>query len=429
MKEHHEDGADRLRILFMTADRFPPFRPAAKAIFAEELPRRGHSVDWLIQGDSPAAGAGARAFSGGTAYVAYNNGGVSRSRRALRHWQSFKNDLKIVALLRRERYSLIQVKDKYLGALIAIVAGRLFGVPVLHWLAYPHAEHDLYAAAQGFARYPLLYVVRARLQKWILYRIIMRSARHVFVQSEQMRCDVAREGVPSSKMTPVPSSVNLADLAADGPAPPLPKPSDERWLVYLGTLTREREVELLVRALRKVVDEFPNARLLLVGCGHMPGDETLLESEARRLGVVERLSITGWRPMREAWSYVRAADVCLSPYPPVPILRSTSPTKLIEYLAFAKPVVANDHPEQSLVIEQSGGGVICEWSEDGFARGILHLLRDPGAATRMGAAGKRFVEQHRTHTKMTDVVEQVYRRLTAGPATEMAAITPERVRD
>ena len=425
MTEHHEgESAERLRILFVTADRFPPFRPAAKAIFAEELPRRGHGVDWLIQGDSPASGAGPRAFNGGTAYVAYNNGGTSRWQRGLRHWESFKNDLKIVALLRRRRYSLIQVKDKYLGALIAIVAGKLFGVPVLHWLAYPHAEHDLYAAAQGFARYPLLYVVRARLQKWFLYRIIMRNARHVFVQSEQMQHDVAREGIPWNKMTPVPSSVNLADLAAD--APPPPKASGEQWLVYLGTLTREREVELLVRALRDVVDEFPNARLLLVGCGHMPGDEELLKDEARRLGVAERVMITGWRPMREAWSYVRAADVCLSPYPPVPILRSTSPTKLIEYLAFAKPVVANDHPEQSLVVEQSGGGVICEWSEHGFARAIVRLLRDPDEAARMGAAGRRFVEQHRTHTKMTDVVEQIYRRIAAAPAAELA-IAPERV--
>ncbi len=38
------------------------------------------------------------------------------------------------------------------------------------------------------------------------------------------------------------------------------------------------------------------------------------------------------------------------------ILRAASPTKLVEYMAMGKAVVANDHPEQKRVIEESGAG-------------------------------------------------------------------------
>jgi hypothetical protein len=40
--------AEPLKILFMTSDAFPPFRPAAKAIFSEGIAELGNRVDWLL---------------------------------------------------------------------------------------------------------------------------------------------------------------------------------------------------------------------------------------------------------------------------------------------------------------------------------------------------------------------------------------------
>jgi glycosyltransferase involved in cell wall biosynthesis len=100
----------------------------------------------------------------------------------------------------------------------------------------------------------------------------------------------------------------------------------------------------------------------------------------------------------------------VSPYVPVPILRSTSPTKLIEYMALGKPVVANDHPEQADVLTQSGAGLVCGWSEAEFAGAIVELLRDPARRARMGEAGRRYVAEHRTHWAMVDLVAGRYRQ-------------------
>jgi glycosyltransferase involved in cell wall biosynthesis len=400
---------DKLDILFVTSDSFPPFRPAAKAVFAEGLAARGHRIDWLMQAADPSTPSGAQRFKGGTAYVAATNAASTRLGRLKRHLADLRNDLRVFGLLRKHRYSLVQIKDKYVGALLAIAAAKLRGVPVFYWLAFPHGEASLYAARKGVARYPLLYSLRGALQRFVLYRIIMPACTHVFVQSEQMRRDIAGEGIPLEHMTAVPSSLNMRDFdALAGSADDVP--AMPPTVVYLGTLMRERQLDFLVRAHALVVSAVPEARLEFVGSGWMPDDEQLLRGEAERLGISTSMTITGWLQMPEAWQHVRRASVCVSPYSPVPILRSTSPTKLIEYMALGKAVVANDHPEQADVLRESGGGIICGWDEREFAAAIVALLTDPQRCKQMGAAGRRYVAEHRTHWAMAELVYGRYRR-------------------
>ena len=396
-----------LRILFVTADKFPPFRPAAKAIFADGIAGLGHDVDWVLQAADTRTSAGARHFRTGVAFVAPTNAGTTRLARIRKYWYNLRNDWAIFRLLREQRYSLVQIKDKYVGALIAIVAAKLHNVPVLYWLAYPHGEASSYAASNGVARYALLYALRGHILQWLLYRVILRSCDHVFVQSEQMRRDIAEHGIPLEKMTPVPSSVNLAEIdTALADPTPVPRP---KTIVMLGTLLRERRLDILIRALAHVCRKIPDAQLVFVGGGENPEDEALLWREAERLGLQGSVTITGWLPMRKAWERVRSAGVCVSPYYPTEILRSTSPTKLVEYMALGKAVVANTHPEQSDVIASSDCGVLCEWDETAFADAIVRVLSDPAAAAAMGRAGRLFVERERTHSAMTDLVMKTYR--------------------
>jgi glycosyltransferase involved in cell wall biosynthesis len=398
----------RLRILFVTGDKFPPFRPAARWIFAEGLADHGHEIDWIAQAADQRCAAGPQTYKTGTAYVARTNAGEGRLARLRKAWAGFCNDWTVFRLLPKRDYSLIQVKDKYLGALIAIVAAKIYGTPVFYWLAYPHGEASLYAARNRVARYALFYSVRGFLQRLLLYRIIMPACTHVFVQSEQMRADVAREGIAPARTTAVPSSISLA--AIDGaPRYMSTRPRHRPAIVHLGTLLRERRLDFLVRVLTLVRLRVPNAELVFVGRGENPADEDLLVREADRLGVRDAMSITGWLPVHAAWEHVRRAAACVSPYYPTSILSSTSPTKLVEYMALGKAVVANRHPEQTSVLHRSGGGLLCDWVETEFADALVFLLTNPEIAESMGRAGRRFVEQQRTHSAMMDLVVSRYR--------------------
>jgi glycosyltransferase involved in cell wall biosynthesis len=139
--------------------------------------------------------------------------------------------------------------------------------------------------------------------------------------------------------------------------------------------------------------------------------------------VESRVTITGWIPMREAWRRTRAARVCVSPYCPIPILRSTSPTKLVEYMALGKAVVGNEHPEQGPLLRQSGAGLVCEWDASDLADKLVTLLSQPALCRQMGEAGRRFVEQNRTHLALTDLVLDRYRiSLNDSPAPVPASL-------
>jgi glycosyltransferase involved in cell wall biosynthesis len=214
-------------------------------------------------------------------------------------------------------------------------------------------------------------------------------------------------------MTPIPGSVDLQDIPFKKRNVNDNKASSacSKDIVYLGTLIRERRLDFLIRVLSEVVKNEPTAKLILIGSGENLEDEQLLQHEVKRYQLEHAATFTGYLPMSKAWEYIRQAWVCVSPYYPIPILQSTSPTKLIEYMAMGKAVVGNDHPEQSLVITESGGGLCTPWDEEKFAEAIIQLLKNPNMAEEMGRKGRAYVEKFRTNEKMTNIVVNEYKRL------------------
>jgi glycosyltransferase involved in cell wall biosynthesis len=406
-------GNRKLRILFITSDKYPPFRPAAKAIFSEELVNRGHSIDWIIQAEKTCKDSCQDVVGNGIAYVGATDDGKSRWHRLRKHLLDIINDFRMISLIKRGNYDIVQVKDKYLAALLALILAKIAGTMYCYWLAYPHAEASLYSSRMAYARYRWVTYLKGIAYHFVLYQVILRFADHAFVQSEQMKRDIIGEGVPADKLTPIPGSLNLEQIPYGRLSgyDAEPRAHQGKKIVYLGTLISVRRLDFLIRVMANVINKYPDAKLYLVGKGEQPRDEELLRSEMKRVHVEHAVVMTGHLPIHDALAHVADADVCLSPYYPIPILNSTSPTKLIEYMAMGKAVVANDHPEQSLVISESGAGYCTSWSEPEFSAAIISLLDDPLLAKEMGERGRRYVEAHRTHSGMADVVENQYYKL------------------
>jgi glycosyltransferase involved in cell wall biosynthesis len=230
-----------------------------------------------------------------------------------------------------------------------------------------------------------------------------------------MRQDISAEGIPLEKMTAIPMGVAASMFTA----PDLANarkilPSGVPCLLYLGTLDKVRRMDFLIRTFGLVKTAVPTARLYIVGTGVDPSDETLLKNEVARLGLNSSVVFVGQLPQPEALRYVQEADVCASPFYPTPVLRSASPTKLVEYMAMAKPVVANDHPEQRRVLDASGGGHCVPYEEHAFADAVVSLMRNPDAARLMGQRGRRYVSEHRGYGVIADEVERSLQRIIGG---------------
>jgi glycosyltransferase involved in cell wall biosynthesis len=395
----------RLRLLVVSSDPYPPARVDVSVLFGIEMARRGHQTDLVLQSEAPCRRAYATEWPGGRVWVGATDLGASLLRRVRKHALGLANDLRVFSLLRRGRYDAVEVKDKFLSGIFALVASRLYRTRFIYWLSYPFPEHYLMRAAEGTCRYPALYKVRGLVFKWLLYRWLLPAADHVFVQSEQMRLDVAAQGVASEAMTAVPMGVALDLCTRVDPVRRL-MPEGVPCVLYLGTLVRVRRLDFLIRVFARVQAAVPAARLYIVGKGDHPEDEPFLAEEVARLNLESSVVFVGQLPREEALAYVREADVCASPFFPSPVLRSASPTKLIEYMAMGKAVVANDHPEQARVIAESGAGLCVPWEEEPFAAAIAALLEDPRGARRMGECGRRWVIDHRAYNVIADTVER-----------------------
>jgi len=396
----------KLYFLFLSSDRFPPFRVDVKSLFQEEFVERGHRIDWLLQSSEPTERSFVTPWGGGKAWVGKRHSAKGAWSALLNQLYGFLNDLKVFRLARQNRYDFIQVKDKFIAALMVMWICRRQRGRFVYWLSFPFPESYLYRAQQGkgYSNFPLLDRVRGHLFGFLLYRIILPAADHVFVQSKQMKMDVAAKGIPAGKLTAVPMGVAFSKISFLSQSDISTR---QMHVVYIGSLSPTRQIEFLVELFKQVVEICPNARLHLIG-GETEADIARLRRIADQLGIGKQVTICGFMPLEAAWEYVRQANVCVSPLAPNPTFTPASPTKLVEYLAFGKPVVANDHPEQREVLEKSGGGICVPYEKEAFAKAILELLQDPDKAADMGQRGRRYVEQHRSYQVIADRVESKY---------------------
>lgn len=402
-------------MLYVTRETYPAYRIDLTDLFSQGIAGRGHRIDWVMQAadDSPAQlitpGPNERVFLGA------RRGGKTLFDLIINQLYGIINDFRILFIVKKGCYDFIQVRDSFLAAVIGLAAARLAGIPFYYWMSYPYPETDLYNAKELKQDLSLgkraFYTVRGHVSAWLLYKVILPRADHVFVQSDRMKQDVTHQGIPSEKMTPVPMGINLSRIDfAKVEASHDPRLAGRLPVVYVGTLIRVRRMDFLIQAFKRVQESVPNAILVLVGdAGAI--DMQFLYDEVRRLDLDRHVVFTGFIPMEQAWGYVRASKVCVSLFRPCPILDSTSPTKVVEYLAWGRPVVANTHPDQGNVLTESGAGLAVDYDSVALANAITELLTNEEKAEEIGKRGIDYVARHRSYAALSQSLEETYLRL------------------
>jgi len=150
---------------------------------------------------------------------------------------------------------------------------------------------------------------------------------------------------------------------------------------------------VLLRAF-SIVRQAQRSRLLIVGVG---SDGENLERLADELGIKDEVIFTGRVPDSDLPSCIAAADIGVSPIPPLSFFKVSSPIKLVDYMAMAKPVVATEEIlEHKEILEQSGGGVLAPFTPEALSKAIIYLADNPAQAAEMGQRGREWVEKNRS---------------------------------
>ncbi len=399
-----------MKLLYLTEDKFPPFRADVVELFAKSMPLYGNRIDWFMQQNGKENISGIKQkWLGNIVWLIPKIKLKGTLGRILNTFLVFLCEWLVIPLALWQRYDVIQVRDKHLSCIPAIIAAKLSGANFCFWMSYPFPESRIYLAKNNLTSKKFSFLVKGYLTYYLLYRFIVKHADKIFVQSKQMYEDVCAAGVAPEKLSVVLMGIKSSQVKRTIPNRYLN--TDIPELLYLGTLVRIRQLDFLVRVLKKVHSRYPRARLVFVGDGENPEDRALIENEVKALHLENFVEFTGFLKMEEAWKRVEKTDICFSPFYPTPVLLSTSPTKLIEYLALGKNVVANEHPEQQTVLEESGAGNCVPWDENAFAQEIFRLLSDPQKSFEEASKGPEYVMKYRTYDTISNQVNEAYKGL------------------
>jgi len=380
------------------------------ALFGKYLPRYGITCDLATERDIAYKDNPEIAWSSGKTVLC----NVPHNR-AGQYIVKLLHNLRVLMSVDANKYDAIQVRDMSVTALAGLVTARLKKIKFFYWLSYPQSEGQIFRAKdrgiKGGMRfwYPL---AQGMFGKWLLYRVVLPRADHVFVQSRQMQLDIAKHGIKISNMTPVPMGVDIEKTDPEQIQPATdPRLAGKRVVAYLGTLDRTRQIDTLFHMLAIVKQKIPNILLVLIGDTEDAFHRDWLKREAENIGVAKHVLWTGWLPATQAWGYVRAAEVGLSPFPRGFLLDSASPTKAIEYMALKLPVIVNDNPDQEQVIAESNAGLCVPLEAGAFAEALLTLLDDLPRCQEMGELGKAYVSNVRNYDTLSIKLAATYIKL------------------
>jgi glycosyltransferase involved in cell wall biosynthesis len=167
----------------------------------------------------------------------------------------------------------------------------------------------------------------------------------------------------------------------------------QRYVVFTGLFARWVEFDTMLRSFVVIGRARTDVRFVLVGDGPM---RSQVEQLIHELGLDGSVLLTGFVRERErVRDYIGAATVCLVAHWAPRLQRiGASPTKVAEYFASGRAVVALALPGVREMVEEASAGFAVANDPAAMADAVGILLDDETKADAAGAAARRAAEEH-----------------------------------
>jgi len=245
----------------------------------------------------------------------------------------------------------------------------------------PELYRSRYKTQEGF------YTGLRRLFEWCSLKLadiaIATNESYKKVQTERAHKNprdifVVRNGPNQMRMTPVAPNVRLRGM-------------NKCILCYVGSLNPQDGVDYLLRSLRYLVSDLKRSdfHCVIMGTGDSLEDLRELAENLQLNGCIELL---GFVSDEDLQANLAAADICVDPDPSSPLNDVSTWIKVMEYMAYAKPIVAFDLKETRFSAGDAAVYVRPN-KEAEFAEAIAQLMGQPELRKKMGTFGRRRVER------------------------------------
>lgn len=216
----------------------------------------------------------------------------------------------------------------------------------------------------------------------------LRGAAGMFTITDTLRNEVAARLGQTAMVVP-----GFVDTAEFDPLAPVDEPLT---LMYAGSLSEAKDgVRTLVRAFSvAVATSDAGPRLRIVAGGHSAQEHVSLQSVIAEVGMEKYVTVEGPYPRSRMPEVLASAAVLVMPRPPSRQATGGFPTKLGEYLATGRAVIATRVGPVENILEDGVSALLVEaGSQAALADAIARALSDDGLRRSIGAAGRRVAEE------------------------------------
>lgn len=291
------------------------------------------------------------------------------------------------------------------GAVLGVVLRRLFRVPLVldYQGSFTEELADHGALKRGTPWHRLLVNAERRLYRYV-DAVLCNTSNAVeslnsFIDRADERVHVIPDGADPEFFRRC-DGPEVAELRGQ-----LGLRSDEKVLVYLGTLNHLEGIHVLLSAAKILLAARPDVRFLVMG--YPNADE--YRERARRMGLGDRLLLTGRIPYRRAPAYLSLGDVAVSPK----LSTTEGNGKLFAYMGVGLPTVCFDLPVNREILGDHGVYAV-PGDAAALAAALGGVLDSPLAAEKSGGLLRRRLEEQFSYAAIGRRLVAVYEAVASG---------------
>ncbi len=165
----------------------------------------------------------------------------------------------------------------------------------------------------------------------------------------------------------------------------------------VGRFSQEKGHRYLIEALPKIIREFPELKVMLVGEGPLQDE---IQQQVEKAGLKSQVIFTGYQS--NVQDFYRAIDLLV-----LPSLSEGMPNVALEAMLFGKPVVATrvgGVPE--VVVDGETGILVDAQNSEQLAAAIIRLIKKPAMRRDFGFYGrKQVLDQFNPAKRVMDIID------------------------
>lgn len=247
-------------------------------------------------------------------------------------------------------------------------------------------------------------------------------ADHIVVVTPAFRERLIRDWkVPEDKISIIQNGVETALFSPRSVDPQIRTDlaSGNKFVVsFIGTLGLAHGLETLLDAAERLKSEAPDVMFLILGEGADRGRIVHL-AQSKRL---DNILFVSQQPREKIPAYICASDVCLVLLRKSEVFETVIPTKMLEFMSCARPVILGVKGQAQQILESARAGLCIEPGDSlALCSAILRLRQNHEFSAELGRSGRDYIVQRLSRERTARDYAEVLDGLVGNAATARGA--------